>query len=513
MKKIVLVCVTVAVALIATASVAENCWLRLKNGDVDVLGEWRGPCKDGKPYGKGKAYLANGIYEGAAKDGLAHGKGSLSLGDGGRYDGDWAGGRPHGQGAAVDADGDRYVGQFVQGEPQGRGEGWSPGGGRHTGLWDDGNPVVQSEAVAPAGARTSGNGVSSSPGGGPPRCKLTVDGESLDWSGPCENGLASGEGRAKGPDGSSYAGSAMNGKPHGFGTVNATDGYYQGGFLEGLPHGDGVFQGSDGRYYQAVFRDGFQATDEVPVEGASAGKSPWDEPVERGPGQTAAKNSWDSEEEAQNPATAASRPASAPGEDPNDDAYDSYRAAVEAVGKGDGTVRVVLPNDSYTAALTEMERREAEQRATAAAREAERHAAEVRERIEVEQARERQARNEAERQRRRAALERAARQGAAALNRDLYSKPTRQRSGGTFFGSSGNSMQDLARKLREQREQRERLARQRQIEEQRRNAARSYWSNSGDARGIPIPPPTPQMPAPPTRYHSGSGGRSSGAVQ
>ena len=514
MKKFVLICATVAMASIATNSVAETCWLRLKIGDVDVLGEWQGRCKDGKPYGKGKALLANGSYEGTVEGGRAHGKGSLRLDDGGRYDGDWSGGSPHGIGEAVDADGDRYLGRFVDGRPQGRGAGSSPEGGSHAGLWQGGNPAGQSEAGAPAGAHRSGIGSSSAAGGAAPRCKLTVDGESLDWSGPCMNGLASGEGRATGPDGSSYAGSAVNGEPHGFGTVETTDGYYQGFFREGLSHGEGTFRGSDGRYYRAVFQDGFQTTDEVPVEGASAGRSAWDEPVEKGPEKTAAKNPWDPEEEAPNPATAASEPSGAPGKDPNDDAYDSYRAAVEGVGQGDGTVRVALPDDDYTAALTKMERREAERRATAAAREAERYAAEVRERIQQEQARERQARNAAEKERRRAALERAARKGAAALNRDLYPKPTRQRSGTGSFGSGDNALKKLKELTRRLRQQRERQARQRAIEQQRRSAARSYsQGGTGRAYDNPLPPPPPPMPVPPSGYGYISGSSSDGAVQ
>ena len=419
MNRFVLVCATIVLASMATNSVAETCSLRLSIGGVDVLGEWQGRCKDGKPYGEGKALLPNGTYEGSAKDGRAHGGGSLKLDDGARYDGDWSGGKPHGIGQAVDADGDRYTGRFVDGRPQGRGAGSSPEGGTHVGRWDEGNPVGPNEAAAPADALHSRGEATGTPGAASPRCKLTIEGESLDWSGPCVNGLASGEGRATAPDGSTYAGAAQNGKPHGFGTVETTEGYYQGFFRAGLPHGEGTFRGSDGRYYKAEFQDGFQATDEVAVEGV--GKSPWDEQE-----KTIAKNPWDPEVEAQYSLTAAAPESDASGTDPNDDPYDSYRARLDGIGKGDGTVRFALPNDEYTAKLNELERREAERRATAIARESERKAAEIREGIEAESAAKRRAAFEAERARRRAALESAARKGAASLKRDLEAERARQ---------------------------------------------------------------------------------------
>lgn len=114
--------------------------------------------------------------------------------------------------------------------------------------------------------------------------------------------------------------------------------------------------------------------------------------------------------------------------DPGDD-FD-YVAALRALDGADGTVRWGLSEGNYTAKLTELERREAERRATEIAREAERRAQQLREEVAARQAEERRARRDAEQASRRAALERGAAEAWRESN-DAYQSP---RSDSTLFG-------------------------------------------------------------------------------
>ena len=420
---------------IHAGAAAETCMLELEQG---VVAPWQGSCWDGKAYGEGVAHFPNGTYRGSAEDGRAHGHGRLTLQDGGSYVGEWSLGNQHGQGRLVDAEGDSYEGEIVDGKPQGHGTGWSPEGGAHTGRWDDGNPVGWS-GTDPADPWDDGSQGEGDTWGDAPApvtavagCRLDVGGEVLDWSGSCRDGKAFGEGQATAPDGSTYVGFALNGRPHGFGTVNAAGDYYQGEYRNGVPHGKGIVR-ADGKYYRAEFRDGYQHSDRIPMEGVAAA-DPWadyaDEGVAGVQGTAGTSDPWANEG-----GLAVDDP-SAPentGEDPwvSDDAtpvpgssgYDpldervpsepvtddfDYAAALEALDGADGIVRSALPEDDYTAKLTDLERLEAERRATEIAREADLRAEQLREEIAAQQAEERRAKHEAEQASQRAALEREA---------------------------------------------------------------------------------------------------------
>ena len=400
MRRVAMASVGIAVLGVGIQASAETetCMLELEQG---VVAPWQGSCWDGKAYGEGVAQLPNGIYRGSAEDGRAHGHGRLTLKDGGSYMGEWSRGNPHGKGRMVDAEGDGYEGEFVDGKPRGQGTGWSPEGGIHAGEWDDGNPVGRNDAVPtdPWGDGSHGEGGTAGDAPAPVTaaagCRLDVGGEFLDWSGPCRDGMAFGEGQATAPDGSTYVGSALNGKPHGFGTVNAAGDYYQGEYRDGVPHGKGVVRGNGGQYYRAEFRNGYQASARNPVEGVAAG-DPWadsaDEEVAgvRGTASTsdpwandtgsAVDDPWAPESTGEDP-WALDDAVPAPGSSGNDpldgrvpsepvtDDFD-YAAALKALDGADGIVRSALPENDYTARLTELERREAERRATEIAREA-----------------------------------------------------------------------------------------------------------------------------------------------
>ena len=101
-----------------------------------------------------------------------------------------------------------------------------------------------------------------------------------DWTGPCADGQAYGEGRAAGSnwryegaardgkaqgrgtvtrsDGASYEGDFVDGKEHGQGTVTRADSgsSYKGGWREGKRHGHGIRTFADGNRYEGEWRDG-----------------------------------------------------------------------------------------------------------------------------------------------------------------------------------------------------------------------------------------------------------------
>ena len=457
-------CIALAVCLMGNSAIADGCMLEL---DQDVVVPWEGPCQDGKAHGTGVAKLRNGTYRGSAEDGRAHGHGRLTLQDGGSYVGDWYRGKRHGKGRAVDAEGDAYEGEFVDGRPHGQGAGWSPEGGAHTGEFADGDPIGRDEGATaedPWEARDDG---SQGTGGTTPdapapvtavaKCQLDIGGELLDWSGPCREGKAYGEGKATASDGSTYAGSALAGKPHGFGTVNATDGYYQGEYRNGVPHGKGVVRGPDGRYYRGEFREGHQHGGLVPMEGV-AGADPWvdhtDADTVEGRAAADVSDPWadndpwapeSTEEDPWAPADAVSGAAQDDHLDermppePAPDEFD-YTHALRALDGADGIVRSALPEDDYTAKLTELERLEAERRATERARETERQAEQLREEIRARQAAERRAQHEAEKASRRAALEREAEE-AWRESDDSYESYQSEPSDDTLFGGGDAGQQ------------------------------------------------------------------------
>ena len=438
MKGIFLPCAFVAALLWGSSAHAENCQLELRDG---VFGEWQGRCKDGKAYGKGVAILDNATFEGEARDGRAHGRVQLKYADGTILEGEFVEGKADGQGIFVDGDGNRHVGEITGSPAQASFTMTSSEGERRIGVFEDGEPVKQTESAASVGSTVSGTvrdqAVGSTAANGAaraetvvPHCWLAFGGEFVDWQGECKNGRADGEGKATAADGSTYTGSAKDGRPDGFGTINGPQGYYQGDFKGGLRHGSGIIQGPDGEYYKANFQNGFQATEGVLVQAPSPGDetaaevrkasaAPYPDKDGSGAGK---KSQWDQDEAdrtkqwAPDFGSTGSQSASGLAEDTGgkDDAYD--RALARTLGKGDGVVRSALPDDDYTAKLTALEKREAERRATKLARESEEFALKIRKKIDDMGTQERQAAHKADKERRRAALETEARKGLADLN-------------------------------------------------------------------------------------------------
>ena len=391
------ICALLAFLSAGSGAYAESCWLELYDDARKVSGAWWGSCKDGKAYGYGAAEFA----------------------DGGTYLGDAQGGRAHGSGKVVDAQGDRYEGGFAHGRRHGVGTASSPEGGRVTGRWDRGKLVKVFESTASPESGTARSGGTGAQDGAVTEdadraaasaagCKLQFAGRSVDWRGPCKDGMAQGEGRATAPDGSTYAGSARNGKPHGHGTVHAPDGsYYQGGFRNGLHHGWATVRTADGRTWRAEFRDGEQVGKSILMEGV-AGNDRWKDAWKDETGQSDPRG-WENDSTSDSGSTTAAGPEGSRPSDSDREGDAGYLAALESLEGGDGVVRVAIP-DEYATELTELERQAAERRAAEMENESRRSAEEALRKSEEEAAEKRQADREAERSRRRAALDEKARE-------------------------------------------------------------------------------------------------------
>ncbi|MGB6055619.1 MAG: hypothetical protein WBG17_10305 [Burkholderiaceae bacterium] len=96
-------------------------------------------------------------------------------------------------------------------------------------------------------------------------CKLwnpnPLPGETITWSGACEDGYAEGDGVAQwfvdGVPGSSYTGSTRAGKSHGRGFSKYRNGNsYEGDFVDGKADGKGVFIWADGARYEGDYVGG-----------------------------------------------------------------------------------------------------------------------------------------------------------------------------------------------------------------------------------------------------------------
>ena len=283
MRWAVVPCAVLAVLLIVSGARAEFCELKLENGFVGV---WRGPCKEGTPYGKGELTYDGKTYKGVAEDGK-NGLMRFSLDKDGRNAGERLGGVRRDRGKpAEDAEAGAPPASAATREKYGF-RNYSAGGGNAGGR-DRGEPAEAGDAgTSPASAPTRspetpapGGAVAGKPVGVDPAaapCKLEVGGERYDWSGECRDGKARGAGSATTPDGKTYTGSAKDGQRDGFGTVATPDGgYFQGEFRNGVAHGEATFR-FDGEYYRARFENGERVGEKTPVDWAAAGGADPDE--------------------------------------------------------------------------------------------------------------------------------------------------------------------------------------------------------------------------------------------
>ncbi len=85
-------------------------------------------------------------------------------------------------------------------------------------------------------------------------CKVNDSDIAAEYSGDCKNGLANGQGVAKGKD--EYKGEFLNGNKHGKGTYNWAKGdRYEGEWKDGKKHGKGTYISANGGRYDGEWRD------------------------------------------------------------------------------------------------------------------------------------------------------------------------------------------------------------------------------------------------------------------
>ena len=486
MKKAILFCALTVFSLTVNTASAEECYLELRGG----VGAWKGPCKDGEAYGTGSATFPNGTYAGEAKDGRAHGRGKWRFEDGLYLEGEFRNGDVHGRHAGKDAQGNPIVGELQMGQdgkrqliflrddrqadekkpaqdaasgesrPEDAGEAKDAAGeAAATGAAGGAEPARQVESAAPDSSdspvvEANPPGDAAAPARAAPaarECRLEADGKFFDWSGPCRDGKAHGNGRATLSGGMTYAGSAKDGILDGYGTVTSASGQmlYQGGYRDGAPHGRGTFLDDDDRYYVSDFDDGHEVGERIPAHDFASGESP---PENAGDTDTLAGGD------------------ALPGldEDGDQEGDDGYEAALGTLDGGDGVVRAATTDDDYDAKLTELDRREAleiEARFREKQLEAERRSEAIKAGI-----REEEAAKDAKKKRSRAALERKAKKY---WERELGSsgtKRSRRRTPSDNFGGFGKALERLHKTIKEREKLDRQLERERKASRKKKKA-------------------------------------------
>jgi hypothetical protein len=82
-------------------------------------------------------------------------------------------------------------------------------------------------------------------------------GASVDWTGPCTDGLASGHGTVSWINGNKYEGDLKDGKYHGKGVFTFVGGFrYDGELRDGKPNGQGTFTRPDGQVFRGSWNNG-----------------------------------------------------------------------------------------------------------------------------------------------------------------------------------------------------------------------------------------------------------------
>jgi hypothetical protein len=95
-------------------------------------------------------------------------------------------------------------------------------------------------------------------------CKIwnsnPTPGETIEWSGACTDGIASGRGvlqwYRQGEPSERYEGEVSDGKANGRGTLKTDYAQYEGDWRDGLQNGSGVFTWANGSRLEAEWRDG-----------------------------------------------------------------------------------------------------------------------------------------------------------------------------------------------------------------------------------------------------------------
>lgn len=226
---------------IKSAPTGKTCDSSVVNGEVEYTMTWSGPCKAGKPHGKGVMAWAEDQsvvkeYEGEVQNGLPHGRGVLKAPDGRRFDGMFAAGEAV-SGSLFFGNGDKYDGPLVNAVPEGSGRVSRVNGDSYDAIFRGGLPVGVS-SYAFGGDRLGGR-----------------------FIGMVENHFPHGDGVYFNPDGSSFTVRFDRGSVVSFGEFKYTNGdRWQGPIKVNQPDGKGVLLLANGDRIEGVLdKDKFVA--------------------------------------------------------------------------------------------------------------------------------------------------------------------------------------------------------------------------------------------------------------
>ena len=238
------------------------------NDKSEYSGQWR----NGKREGRGSYHSAQGdAYEGSFFKDKQHGRGTLHAADGSLYNGEWNEGRMNGFGECRYANGDVFTGSWSSGRRSGEGKLVAADGRTYSGLWQDDLPQT---AMAPSGVHARAHYVEEVGGRGhlegeQQQQQLIVpatgadDDDALHQSESLPDvsshdrseSEAAPTGTMTYPDGSSFTGSWLAGKRHGFGKMSSADGSsYSGQWQYGFRHGHGKLTLPSGASIESQFK-------------------------------------------------------------------------------------------------------------------------------------------------------------------------------------------------------------------------------------------------------------------
>ncbi|CBJ31291.1 conserved unknown protein [Ectocarpus siliculosus] len=241
----------------ATGNSYEGDWVEdarhgrgvLTSGDKDFVydGEW----VDDKRTGVGNSVIrGTETYSGRWKDGEFHGGGVHCDARGNVYDGEFVHGQREGVGRWTAKSGLEYVGEWRAGQMSGVGQSTEKDGTAYSGEWHNGRYSGEGTLTLPTGARYEGmfrEGEKHGSGS-----LLTAEGDTLEgeWvkSRPQEGDT---EWRIRFANGDHFAGTVLEGVPHGTGTYKYSNGdIFTGGWDRGLRHGQGICVFANGEKFE-----------------------------------------------------------------------------------------------------------------------------------------------------------------------------------------------------------------------------------------------------------------------
>ena len=238
-----------------------------------TAGNYKGDYVDDKHHGRGTAVMNGAVYTGEFEMDLPHGTGSITYPAGASYSGHWVYDEYNGEGTLIDTEGNKYTGNWKFRRRNGYGEmTWSWGEWlNYKGHWREDRFHGFGVLKTSWGAVYEGEWNNGTQHG---------KGKFLDWNGDSfdgewENGVIQGElergvpisvERPEGyprqwtivfPGGARYEGQAEHSSPQGEGTLFTSTGVtWAGTFVDGRPHGVGMAKWPNGGYQKGTWEAG-----------------------------------------------------------------------------------------------------------------------------------------------------------------------------------------------------------------------------------------------------------------